>query len=373
MSGSGSSARQRDRLLAVLRGERPDRLPWYAMLSFWWEQQDERGLLPVRWQGANGLLAVHCETGAGYYWGPGFWQARHHQSEVVQIVTATHRFTEHRTPLGSITRVEQYLPESQCYAPVKWPVQTREDFRVLRFLISDVTYEPLTELYCETERLWGGAGVPLLIPPTLAPVPAVVNRWCGVENATMAFLEFPEDVEETLSTMAAADDHVYEILASWPEPILVEFNDNLSSDIIGGLLKHYGRDYYARRIRQLHAAGKSVSVHNDGRLRGLYPYLSDQGFDVVEALTPEPTGDVPPRRLREVVGPKPVIWGGIPGAIFSPVFPLPDFQQHVLDLVECYRHDRRFVVGIADLLPPDGEIERVRWVSEVIEEQGVVE
>jgi len=36
------------------------------------------------------------------------------------------------------------------------------------------------------------------------------------------------------------------------------------------------------------------------------------------------------------------------------------------EILEKYTDDRRFIIGVADQVPPDGEIQRARMVTDVI-------
>ena len=44
-----------------------------------------------------------------------------------------------------------------------------------------------------------------------------------------------------------------------------------------------------QRIRQ---AGKHSFIHMDGTLKGLLKHVAETGFDVIEAATPLPSGDM---------------------------------------------------------------------------------
>ena len=41
----------RERLLAILAGQSPDRIPWIPRLEIWYEGQKRRGTMPARYEG----------------------------------------------------------------------------------------------------------------------------------------------------------------------------------------------------------------------------------------------------------------------------------------------------------------------------------
>jgi hypothetical protein len=51
--------------------------------------------------------------------------------------------------------------------------------------------------------------------------------------------------------------------------------------------------------------------------------------------------------------------------MFAPPFTWEQMRAHVTHLLECWR-GTRFVVGVADQVPPNGKIEFVEKIAEVI-------
>ncbi len=114
-------------------------------------------------------------------------------------------------------------------------------------------------------------------------------------------------------------------------------------------------------------AGIQVSVHLDGTVRGLLPKLAAVGIDAIEALTPQPVGDLPVEAMRGVAGSDSVIlWGGVPGAMFAPPYTRDDMKTYVLKVLKCWS-GQPFVLGVADQVLPDGDISMVRKIGELCE------
>ena len=108
------------------------------------------------------------------------------------------------------------------------------------------------------------------------------------------------------------------------------------------------------------------AVHLDGTVRGLLPQLIATGFDAIEALTPKPGGDLEIEEIRDLAGDSPVIlWGGVPGILFAPPFTWVRVGEHVARVVACWGH-RPFVLGVADQVPPDGEIGYCRRIADLV-------
>ena len=100
---------------------------------------------------------------------------------------------------------------------------------------------------------------------------------------------------------------------------------------------------------------------------GLLPRLAEVGFDGVESITPEPVGDVAIEELRGLCGEhKTIIWGGIPGAMFAPPWGAEGMREQTTRLLDELWPENRLIVGSADQVPPDGDIELCRVVAETI-------
>jgi len=239
---------------------------------------------------------------------------------------------------------------------------------VLLYACEHREIRPNTAAYSEVDRSWGGHGYAVGIAPIGgAPLQRLLTSWAGVPALMSLYLDQREDLEAIFSASEEADTPIFDILCASPCG-LIEFPENLSAEVTGRrFFERYNAPYYHRRISALHRAGKKVSIHNDGTLRGTFDLLARCGFDAIEAVTPAPVGDIPLRQLRDAAGPGVVLWGGLPGALFSPCFSTEQFEAHLSEAVEVFAEDGRCVLGVADQVPPDGLISRVRRVREVVD------
>jgi hypothetical protein len=92
---------------------------------------------------------------------------------------------------------------------------------------------------------------------------------------------------------------------------------------------------------------------------------------VLEALTPHPVGDLKWEEVADFAGGSlSILWGGIPGAYFTANVSEEEFERHVIHMIELMIKEPRYVLGVADQVPPDGLEERVRRVGELVEQYG---
>jgi hypothetical protein len=190
----------------------------------------------------------------------------------------------------------------------------------------------------------------------------------GVMNAVYALADAPEEIERTLEVQGAADDPIYDAIANSPAP-LVYFPDNITGEVVSPtIFKKYYAPYYKRRVPALHEAGKYIFLHVDGTFRSVLPLIGETGIDAAQSLTPAPVGDVPVPQMRGLAGPDVVIWGGVPAAFFSRIYPEDEIRKIVMDCIRCFPRSERFILGVCDQVPPDGVIERVKMVADLVDE-----
>ncbi len=68
----------------------------------------------------------------------------------------------------------------------------------------------------------------------------------------------------------------------------------------------------------------------DGTLRGLLREQASTGVSVIEAMTPEPVGDLPIEQWAARAGnPRTILWGGVPGVYFTAKVSDREFDRHI--------------------------------------------
>jgi hypothetical protein len=125
--------------------------------------------------------------------------------------------------------------------------------------------------------------------------------------------------------------------------------------------------YSAAHYRKLAAiardANRPLSIHIDGRLRGLLKAMTDCGISAADAVTPAPWGDLTPAQCREEAGPSLVLSGGVPPDSFAESVPLAVFDAQVEAWLALRHHSRALVIAPGDQLPPGGAIARLERLA----------
>lgn len=355
----------RDAFLQLLRGEQPAEIVWCADLTYWADGNQRADLQD------EAAHARFCrDLGAlPYFWYGKFWAGipAYDGVEVREETRGPVRRQTWRTATGSLTGEWQRLEGSWSEAPVRHPVESEAELDVLLDVLARRQLVPANlDDYPTRLAAWARHdGVPCLGLPR-SPLPALFTEWTGVQHGALLALDCPAKVAAALDLLEDQEAPVIEAVCQLAPPV-VHFPDNLSSDNLTPFFDAHMAERYRRRIDRLHAAGIACAVHLDGAVRGLLPKLAAVGFDAIEAVTPAPCGDVTVDEMRALAGnDRVILWGGVPGAMFAPPFTWPHMRAHVEHLLECWR-GTRFIVGVADQVPPNGDIGFVSRIAEVIQ------
>ncbi len=355
--------------MRLLRGEQPDRVVWTADITYWISGRKQAGKASAEWDREPGYLDLHRRLGVmPYYDYSSFWAGiPDYGGEVGQAVENRGRTTLacYRTPLGELTEESLALPESCCSGCVRHYVRSEADLDVLRFILERRVWKPaLTDYPRRLQRWLAAGGFPSVGLPR-SPLAELCCEWAGVETTAYLLADCPGKVAAVLRLMAEREAPLIEAVCAAAPP-LVHFPDNLDSENLTGFYDEFMAADHRRRLARLHRAGIRCAVHLDGAVRGLLPKLAAAGFDAIESLTPKPAGDVDVKEMRALAGDERVIlWGGVPGIMFAPPYAWPDMERHVRAVLEAWR-GTPFVLGVADQVPPDGDIEFCRRIAAML-------
>jgi hypothetical protein len=359
----------KERLLAPFRGIAADHPAWAADLSYWYSAAELSGSLPRQYAGRDGYRKLHADLGVAYYYDydSRLFDVQFDGVELSDRQTARERTRRWRTSKGTLSEHWSFLEGASCWARDTYAVTTDRDLPILAEICGRTRFTAAVHEFVRIRDWIGDAGLPVA-PVPRSPLPALLTDWCGVEKAVYFLADSPSVMRGILERIDAANDAAFDIAASAPCD-LVHFCDNLDSSASTPFFEDLMREYYQRRLAQLHAAGKHAVVHLDGRVWGLLPLLASSGFDGVEAITPAPVGDVEIEDLRGVAAnQETVLWGGIPGAMFCAPWTREQVRAHTRRLLQCLGGKNRLVVGSADQVPPDGNLDYCRTIAEVIQE-----
>ncbi len=361
--------KERERVLRLLAGETPDQVPWFGDLAYWLPYAHGNRVIDEKYKG-DGIYRLHEDLGVGFYlqgYEPFTGEAENVDVERRQEGLYTE--TTWKTPVGTLRQVDKALPQSYTSAICEHMVKTPEDLRTYVYICEHTAWR---SNYAEAEKrvgLVGENGVVLCYLPK-SPYMDLVALKAGIVAVVDILSEDPEEFGELLDRLEACADKAAQIALDSPAEFLM-IPENISSEVVGKWPYHSYMERYQRKwFEKIKARGKVSFVHMDGTMRGLLREVSEAGARVMEALTPAPTGDIEIEDMHNWAADHTVIWGGIPGAYFTDSVSDSRFDEYVKRVLDTWRTRPRYVLGVADQVPPYSRPERIARVRALVDRYG---
>ncbi len=354
-----------------MRGEQPDQLPWAGDLDYWAFSLIKRGIKPEGFIQSDEYIRWHRDLGVGFYL-QGYFPYRQiiDNCGIREWGLGNKKYKEISTPLGTVRECWEYIPASFSEGPVEHFLKSEADIPVMKHIYENTRFEPDYDFAVQRRQQVGDQGVVLCYLPK-SPFMHLLALEAGIMSLTMIAMMAPGEFQELLDVMKKAFDQAAQIAVDSPAEVLM-IPENLSSEMVGpDFFEKYMWVYQEEWTRKIRKAGKYSFIHIDGMLRGLLKEEASVGFTVLEALTPHPVGDLKIEEFSEFTGDtKSIFWGGIPGVYFTPNTSEEEFERHVKHVISIMVKEPRYVLGVADQVPPDGLESRVRRVAELVGEYG---
>lgn len=365
---------ERERVLAILRHEQPDQLPWMADLDYWRTGMVTDGTFPAEYvdhRFDDGLQRMHRELGAGFYLQAYYPFAEKRSNVEIKVVrTGNRQETTMTTPVGTLRETTEFSKQSYSWAVTKHLIEDIDDLKIYAYICEHTDYTPNYELAKARYETIGDNGVVMCYTPK-SPLMDLLAIHSGVENLTYMEIDDQEEFAALLDQMEETYDKACQVTVESPAECIM-IPENISSECVVPFYEKYMKRFHKKWTDRIRAAGKYSFVHQDGTVRGLIRQLShESGFDVIEAVTPKPIGDVTLEEAASMVAENTIIWGGIPGGMFvENVLPDEAFEAHVKHCIEFMTRSPKFVLGVSDQVVPGSSARRIRRVRELVDQFG---
>jgi methylmalonyl-CoA mutase cobalamin-binding domain/chain len=392
----------RTRVLAALRGEAVDCLPYVPRLDLWYLANSTRGTLPPQHAGraqneiarAEGWALHHrfCDDQLDPVYQPQYlhrginvfysrdilFDTAFPKNVEIKVHRAGPRTrVEYHTPLGIVSTTTHYDVQSQkngitIPALVEHLIKTPADYAPAGYLFEHMDVVPNFERF----RRWAADdmrddGQPVAIGSLDASPFHTIQR--DLIDPTQFFLHYKDHYDAMrglADRIGVLLDKELAILRDSPAEVVwwgANFDDMLTYP-----------PYFAQEIQpwirkaadRLGPAGKLVLCHTDGENTGLMDLIRDSGMHVAESITPAPMTRVTIGEYYRRWSPKLTLFGGIPSTIMLPGTPEADFEAYLDAFFRAVAPGTRMVVGIADEVPPEAVFARLQRIGERIEREG---
>lgn len=389
---------ERERILAAIRGETPDRMPWVPRLEFWYRARLRSGDMPAELRGLS-LHQVIDRLGVGCYASIPDFTRREEETDMLdrglgifnlpvlpfrivlegveRRVTRTGRevAVEYRTPAGTLRTAEVFTEEMlDAGASMSWmtahAIREPRDFDTAAWIFSHLKVEPRPGGYEARRREVGDRGVAVAyVVGTACPVHHIMKELMPVEQFFYALHDCPERIERLAAEMEPYYAGMRQLAAESPAEVVLlggNYDDSITHPrFFERYILPPLRDYAA----ELHARGKYLMTHTDGENRRLMPLYLRAGFDIADSVCPAPMTRMTLEEIRAGFEDRVTIWGGIPSVLLCPDSAGDrQFRDWIDRLLERHGQQSRFILGVSDMVTADVAWERLQYVTRRIGE-----
>ena len=363
----------RERMLAVLRGEKPDRIPWAPRLEMWYRARQKAGTLPAKYRGWD-IRSIYRDQNLE-------WPAKGGSAfsiSVQGVETITRKkgeetYEETITPVGTVSTLRRHSPELRAQGigslEVEHMIKGRDDYQVVEWIYQHSKIVPSHEAYQAFDMACGDDGVPQQNTPW-TPAGQVLNRLIGWNQCYYHLQDYPQEAERLMRVITDFCWDMHRVCAESPALIISHGSHYHSEMTPPPIFKEYFLPYLKEVSAYYHQHSKLLQFHGDADVSGLEEYLIEAGYDIAEVLVTSPMVPLTLERARQVWGDRMIIWGGIPSIILCEPFTDAEFEAHMRDLFRVIAPGDAFILGVADMVVPATKWERFERVAPMVEKYG---
>ncbi|MFH0871918.1 MAG: uroporphyrinogen decarboxylase family protein [bacterium] len=344
----------KERILAALEWGEPDRVP----------------LTIYDWMLPRGMTERRLrESGVGLITRLPAHRVQHRQ---VEFITREYQQNGHKltrrtihTPVGEVW---QTLEPDEAYETSNWIkehfIKGPEDYRVMEFYFEDAIYRDNYAAIREAQRRMGNDGI-VIVRVAKGAIQEMLYQMMGMERFAFDYHERRDLFDSLYSAMVRRYGELYDLAAGSPAEIL-QLADNITSDVVGReRFRNYLMPEYRRLKQRLVGSGKKLAVHMDGRLKSLKQEIAAAEFDILEAMTPSPMGDVSVREAREA-WPDKALWINFTSSVH--IEPPAAIEAHTRQLLQEAGGKRGFAISVTEDAPVEALEKSLTVISSVLNE-----
>ncbi len=365
---------ERERLLAILASESPDRIPWIPRLKIWYTAHQRLGTLPDRFRDRS-LREVERSLGLGTPARDGkVCRVTYRDLEVRQQQHGLDTITEYVTPLGTVRFVKRRSAEEAHIGveeeiTVEHPLKTPADYAVWAYIVDHTVYEPTYEEFAAYDQEIGADGLPMVNAGD-CPFHYWLKELAGYEYGYLHLQDFPAAVEDLLLRMTEKENELWAVVAQSPARLILHGTHFSTQLTPPPYFARYIVPYYQEFSRLLHAHGKSLALHADNDTSRLLGLIPEAGYDMAECFATAPIASVTLAEARAAWDGNVIIWGGVPSTILEPFVSEEDFTAYMRDLFRTIAPGDAFILGVSDNVMPGALLSRIERITEMVEQYG---
>lgn len=343
---------------------------WQPRLETWIGHHLNQATMPERFRGLDSLGiydALRCSVryaasaGLECYHEPNDLQRAEEQQGQFFVQTVT-------LPSGSLRTVHRdiWAEGKLCNRRIAgFPVAEPRDLQVLTDLVEREQFRANREAFDKAAAKVGQRAEPTVFLSS-SGFTELIKTYAGLPGTYYLLYDHRDAVEAYLEACDRRDHRLIDAALQLPCRIF-NLGDHATNEFTPPpILQRYLMPRWQWIGKRLGDAGRFVHTHWDGHSRLMLPYLKETRLHGVEALTPEPMGDMTLEQIKQAVGDEIVCLDLLPAIHFLPHYSTQevlDFARRVIDMFAP-----RLILGVSDEISQPGQIEKIEAVGELVDE-----
>jgi hypothetical protein len=392
------SLTHKQRMLAVLRGERLEAIPWAPRLDLWFRANQRRATLPPKYRDAS-LRELVDDLGWGFHAVvPDFQDVRSPDDTIDRAlgiynldcmpyrtilkdverrarIEGDRTIVEYETPKGALRTVALF-DESMREAGItishveECAFKTEADYAALGWIFEHAAVEPNYEGYRRFAASVGERGLAVgFVSAAGSPMHLIQRELMPWELCCYEQVDRPERVQALAEKIDEYWARVLKVVADSPAEVFFvggNFDATLTSP---PFFRQHVVPWLKKFSDALHARGKFLLNHTDGENMGLLDLYLQTGLDIADSVCPKPMTKLSLKEVRDAFAGRITIMGGVPSVALLPNS-VPDFTAFLDDFFAQLGRGDRQILGISDTTPPDADFGRLLEIGRRVRDFG---
>lgn len=281
--------------------------------------------------------------------------------------------TEYVTPRGSVSTLHRRAAMLDDLGiqglEVEHLIKSPEDYAPVEYMIEHTDIVTMYDEYLAYEAEIGEDGIPI-VGAGNDPMTHFLQDLAGYNNAYFHLYDYPDKVDHLMGVLNEHALKIQQAILNSPARLILQGYHFDTMMTPARIFKKHMVPYYQPFAEQLRNQGKTLVCHADADTSKLMELIVEAGFHMVECFVTAPMVKVTMAQARAVFGKDVIIWGGIPSIMLEDSFSDEAFDAYMLDLFRTVAPGDAFILGVADNVMPDSNMDRVERVTAMVERYG---
>ena len=346
----------RERLLAVLGGQLPDRVPFAPNIWQWFEYHKLQGSLPKELQVCDSHLEASRVLGVDIFsrnlatdirmrWFGSHALPTYRETEVVETLAADRRHLIYRTSEGTLSEVLEFQREGCTLVQLEYLFKDFDKEKAAwKALYEDLQLSFDWESFHRLSRTVGDEGI--VIAGEITSPLKQLHLCARADQTTFLLVDHEIEMMDLMAVYAEKALGLIEEMAKGGVRVIMSM-DNLDSTFYPPpYFERYCSEFYSKAAELCHRHGSYLFSHACGNQRSILPQVVQCGIDGLEGIAFPPLGDIDLWDAREA-GESFVVVGGLSAVELEGPVTRQASEEYVKKLFHRMRPLERFIFSMS--------------------------